>query len=197
MSVNKSWSRQPSNAVRVTASAQHSSTPPPNARSRSRSNLISIQSKDTKRASPAASTVNLPHLPTLLADSHSVTLGFPSYKSIEVRSSKFDIRFIRRELSLESLTRRDMKKEDLRNLAIFLVALIIVSPVIYYTACWMFSYDVVAPPKAQSFGPLFNYRIGETLPAGNALPCPVIPTSLCQGNFYLVPVAPSNMPTQL
>lgn len=90
-----------------------------------------------------------------------------------------------------------MKKEDWRNLAIFLVALIIVSPVIYYTACWMFSYDVEAPPKAQSFGPLFRYRIGETLPAGNALPCPVVPTSLCEGHFYLVPATSANAPTKL
>jgi hypothetical protein len=90
-----------------------------------------------------------------------------------------------------------LKKEDWKSLAIFLFLMLITCPLIYYAACRMFSYDVEPVQKAQSFGPLFHYRIGETLPAGNARPCPVIPTSLCEGNFYLVPATSANAPTRL
>ena len=90
-----------------------------------------------------------------------------------------------------------MQKVDWKGFTIFVLVLIILCPVIYHLGLWVFSYDLGPPAKAESFGPILRYRVGETLPAGNAVICPLIPTSLCQGNFYLVPVSSAKRPTQL
>jgi hypothetical protein len=90
-----------------------------------------------------------------------------------------------------------LNKVILKDIALFILILAILSPLIYKMGCWMFTYEPEPAQKASSFGPLFRYRIGETLPAGNASPCPVVPTSLCEGNFYLVPISSANTPIEL
>lgn len=89
-----------------------------------------------------------------------------------------------------------MKKQDWKNLAIFLFLVLLTSPLIYYTACWMFSFDEETP-KAKSIGPIMGIRKGETLLIGASRTCPVIPTSLCEGKSLIVTTPPTDEPTRL
>lgn len=89
-----------------------------------------------------------------------------------------------------------MKKQDWKSLAIFLLLLMITSPLIYYTAYWLFNFDKPAP-KAQRFGPILRARQGELILIGESQPCPVIPTSLCEGKSLIVPSQPTDEPTRL
>ncbi|MDF1496799.1 MAG: hypothetical protein P1P90_01935 [Patescibacteria group bacterium] len=90
-----------------------------------------------------------------------------------------------------------MKKEDWKNLAIFLLLMLVTGPLIYYAACRMFSYEEDPENKVKNSHPLMQTREGETLFIGNTLPCPVVPTSLCEGSFYVVPVSSANKPIKL
>jgi len=89
-----------------------------------------------------------------------------------------------------------LKKQDWKNLVIFLFLLFITSPLIYYTACWMFSFDEETP-KAQRFGPILRARQDELILIGESQTCPVIPTSLCEGKSLIVPIPTANEPTRL
>lgn len=89
-----------------------------------------------------------------------------------------------------------MKKQDWKNLAIFLLLLLITSPLIYYTAYWLFNFDEPVP-KALRFSPILRTRQGELILIGESQPCPVIPTSLCEGKSLIVPTPSTDEPTRL
>lgn len=86
-----------------------------------------------------------------------------------------------------------MKKQDWKNLAIFLIFLLAIAPLVYLAALRLFSYESDTL-KARRF---LNVRQGETILIGEFEPCPVIPTSLCEKQSLVVPISSAKEPTRL
>lgn len=86
-----------------------------------------------------------------------------------------------------------MKKQDWKNLTIFLIFLLTIAPLVYLAALRLFSYEG-DPPKARRF---LNIRQGETILIGEFEPCPVIPTSLCEKKAPVILMTSAKEPTRL
>jgi hypothetical protein len=90
-----------------------------------------------------------------------------------------------------------MIKSNWKQIALFTIGLAILAPIVYHVGCWILSYDPEPTLKAKSFGHLTPHREGQTLLIGSSCVCPVIPTSLCQDNFFIAPVQSANTPIDL
>jgi len=81
-----------------------------------------------------------------------------------------------------------VKKQDWKNLTIFLIFLLAIAPLIYLIALQLFSYENNAP-KTRCF---INIGQNKNILTGVFEPCPVIPTCLCEKKSLLVPISSSS-----